>query len=117
VVTNALFYWVLGYWNSKHAGFLISGGALYATVHDGTTETNELISGIATGTAHKYEVHCIAGGFKFYVDDVLQVTISTGLPTGKLTTEFTPLLDLYVKTLDTTSKQFTCSNFWASRTW
>lgn len=115
--TNGTYYWVLGYPTDKHAGFKVSGGALYASVHNGTVETNELITGITLNAYHKYEVTCSPAAFEFWIDNVLAATITTGLPTGQSTLEVAPLTTLYVQTLNTVNKRIRCANFWTSREW
>jgi len=90
---------------TRHLGFKIYSGAIYATVGNGTSET-----AVDTGViynANNYillEVKYIAGvSAKFYVGGILKATITTNLPSG--TSNAVNILDVLLTTLADVSKE------------
>jgi hypothetical protein len=83
-----LFSYVAPTLTENHFGFRIHNGTLYATVANGTTETATdtgfvLVSG---GQNHILRVEIIHGiQAKFFIDNVLKLTITTNLPATSVT--------------------------------
>jgi len=64
-----------------HVGFKVVDGNLYATVADGTTETEELLQSITALQVYTLEYHYTPNtSVEFYIDGNLVTTITTNLP-------------------------------------
>lgn len=105
--------------NYEHIGFKIDAGKLYATVHDGTSGTEVLITDYGTGgfdiNIH-LKVHLTAGtNCKFYKDGVLESTITTNLPSGTTRALHLFNIDAQNESLSTQNYYYlTHLNFWQS---
>jgi len=66
---------------AKQVGFRTSGGNLYASSGNGTTEQATLLAAPTTSTFAAYSAECLDGtAVKFYVDGVLVATHTTSVP-------------------------------------
>lgn len=89
---------------SRHVGFKVEDGVLYATMADGTTEETINCGNVSTATVYELEVDFIAGtSAEFFVQGVSKGTLSTNIPTGGTDSSF--LMWLSVITREAASKK------------
>lgn len=70
----------------RHVAFYIQDGNIFASMADGTTQETEQITGITLTNRNTYRIVWTAGAdAKFYVNGVLESTLSTQLPTTNAT--------------------------------
>jgi len=70
----------------RHVGFIMSGTTLSASMADGTTQETASITGITLTNMNNYRIYWSAGvGAYFYVNNILQATLTTNKPSGSTT--------------------------------
>ena len=92
----------------EHIGFKISGGTLYGTVADGTSESTLSCGSLSEPVVKKLEVKFTAGSeCRFYVDGVDQGAITTNLPSGTGGAKY--IMDARVENLEAANHQLKIS--------
>ena len=69
----------------KHVSFFVEDGTLKASIADGTTQETENITATLTDWNYYRIVFTAGSDVKFYVNDTLESTLSTNVPSGAAT--------------------------------
>jgi hypothetical protein len=84
-----------GTFTEKHVAFIVDDGILYASVADGTTQSQtDISSGITLTDVNEYSITLTGTtSAEFFVNGVSKATISTNLPTAGSTNVFKASID------------------------
>ena len=94
---------------NRHIGFVITNGAVYGSVANGTSETSlNLNTTLSNNVFYLLEFRYVAGsGVNFYIDNTLVGTISTNLPSGKTNSEW--IFNWHLQTTTAAAREMWCS--------
>jgi len=99
--------------NDMKIAFLVQNGNIYGLTADGSSYTTSDFGAISAGTDYSLRIDFVPGvSAKFYIDGVLEGTITTNLPSG--TSNADHLFTAYLETRTSASKTMDISyyDFW-----